>query len=164
MRKYWLHLKTITLHKWYVMMECFRMGLYWQGIIHDLSKYSITEFLTSARYFQGDSTPIGAEKAKKGYSLAWLNHKARNKHHWEYWVDFTNGKSLVLAPVPDKYIKEMACDMIGASKAYNAGKFSRDKPLAFFAGHCHEMIMEDKSLLKLRGLLTDYAFCRSSSR
>jgi hypothetical protein len=164
MKKYFRHLKTITLHKWYVMMECFKMGLYWQGITHDLSKYSITEFFTSARYFQGDKSPVEAEKAEKKYSVSWLNHKAKNKHHWEYWVDFTEGKGLVLPPIPDKYIKEMACDFIGASKAYNAGKFSRDKPLAYFAANCHKMIMEDKSLLKLRKLLEDYAFSLSSSR
>ena len=79
-------------------------------------------------------------------------------------MDFTEGKGLVLPPIPDKYIKEMACDFIGASKAYNAGKFSRDKQLAYFAANCHKMIMEDRSLLKLRKLLEDYAFALNSSR
>ena len=34
----WKHLKTITRHKWLVMQGCFQVGLYWQGLTHDLSK------------------------------------------------------------------------------------------------------------------------------
>ena len=118
---YWLHFRMICKHKWYVGLECFKHGLFWQGIVHDLSKFSRAEFVTSARYFQGDKTPIGAEKAAKGYSIAWLNHKAKNKHHWEYWTDFKEGIPYA-APMPEKYIKEMVCDMIGAAKSYCTGK------------------------------------------
>jgi len=64
-------------------------------IVHDLSKYSIIEFFESARYFQGLSSPIDATKREIGYSIAWQNHKAKNKHHWQYWVDF-NGKEPLL--------------------------------------------------------------------
>jgi len=111
------HFITITKHKWYVTIECFKAGLYWQGLIHDWSKYHPTEFLNSAKYWNGKTTPIGLEKADKGYSEAWLHHKGHNKHHWEYWVDWRNGEQLI-CPIPDKYIKEMACDIIGASKSY----------------------------------------------
>ena len=76
-----------------------------QGILHDLSKYSFTEFFRSANYFKGDGSPIAKEKEEKGYSIAWLHHKAHNKHHWDYWVDFVDGE-LVMVPMPDKYIKE----------------------------------------------------------
>lgn len=123
MSKYWKHFKTITIHKWQVMKACFKVGLFWQGIVHDLSKYSSTEFFTSARYFQGNSSPIDAEKRKHGYSIAWQNHKAKNKHHWHYWTDFENGELIVLK-MPPKYVAEMLCDWVGAGKAYNKDKWT----------------------------------------
>jgi hypothetical protein len=121
MLKYWRHFKTITIHKWYVMIACFKSGLFLQGILHDLSKYSFVEFFTSARYFQGDKSPVDAKK----YSLAWQNHKAKNKHHWHYWTDFKNGE-LVILKMPPKYVAEMLCDWVGAGKAYNKGKWTID--------------------------------------
>ena len=86
----WLnHLKTVTHHKKLVLQHCFRVGLYYQGITHDLSKFSPVEFLAGARYFQGNRSPNEAERLKKGYSAAWLHHKGRNKHHLEYWIDYS---------------------------------------------------------------------------
>ena len=149
------HLATITLHKWFVMIECFRLGLYWQGITHDLSKYSLTEFLTSARYFQGNRSPIGAERAERGYSLAWLHHKACNKHHWEYWTDFTKGKQTP-APIPEKYVKEMFCDLIGASKAYKKAAFRKDEPLKYFLERVDEWVIHEDSKSQLEKMLREY--------
>ena len=80
----WNHLKTITEHKWIVMCSCFKLGLYKQGLLHDLSKYTPEEFRTGVLYFQGDRSPNAAEKEDIGYSKAWLHHKGRNKHHYEY--------------------------------------------------------------------------------
>ncbi|GAG39995.1 unnamed protein product, partial [marine sediment metagenome] len=77
MTKYIKHFITITKHKYYVAIECFKVGLFWQGIVHDLSKYSFTEFFISAKYFQGNSSPTNKERVERGYSLAWLNHKAK---------------------------------------------------------------------------------------
>lgn len=79
------HLKTVLTHKKYVMKYCFKAGLYWQGIVHDLSKFSPTEFWESVKYYQGTRSPIDACKEENGMSLAWLHHKGRNKHHYEYW-------------------------------------------------------------------------------
>ena len=62
MNKYWKHFKTIMKHKIEVGKVCFKFGLYWQGLAHDLSKFSITEFAPSARYFQGTGSPIDKEK------------------------------------------------------------------------------------------------------
>lgn len=154
MKKYIKHFITISKHKYYVMIECFKRGLYWQGLVHDLSKYSITEFSESARYFQGNGTPISKIKAEIGYSKAWLHHKGRNKHHWEYWIDFYDG---VLKPVkiPERYIKEMACDMIGASKAYLKTKYNPSEPLEYFKKHSNNWIILDEDKKKLEELLLD---------
>ena len=89
----WNHLKTITEHKWLVMQGCFKLGLYKQGILHDLSKYTPEEFWTGVLYYQGNRSPNAAEKEVVGYSRAWLHHKGRNKHHYEYWIDLEADRS-----------------------------------------------------------------------
>ena len=86
------HFQTITQHKLTVMQYCFAVGLYRQAILHDLSKYSPTEFLIGAKYYQGNRSPNNAEREAKGYSSAWLHHKGRNKHHFEYWLDYSGKK------------------------------------------------------------------------
>ena len=91
------HLKTINHHKWLVMKNCFRVGLYKQGLLHDLSKYSWAEFSVGVKYYQGDRSPNDAEREDKGYTSAWLHHKGRNKHHLEYWVDYSTDHSGALA-------------------------------------------------------------------
>ena len=106
--KAWNHFCTITKHKILVMKNCFRVGLYWQGFVHDLSKYMPSEFLVGCKYYQGNRSPNNAEREAKGYSSAWLHHKGRNKHHYEYWIDY-NVKEPGLAgmKMPKKYVVEM---------------------------------------------------------
>ena len=138
MNKYWQHFKTIVKHKWEVGKMCFKFGLYKQGLLHDMSKFSITEFAPSARYFQGGSSPIEAEKAEKGYSAAWLHHKARNKHHLWYWMDWDNNQNPTPCRIPAKYVYEMIADWIGAGKVYgaNAGKeWSWSEPYKYYKAH-----------------------------
>ena len=82
------HLKTITEHKLLVMRHCFKIGLYRQGIMHDLSKYMPSELLMGFMYYDdGKSSPNNGERRDKGYSYAWMHHKGRNRHHFEYWTD-----------------------------------------------------------------------------
>lgn len=141
MNKYWKHFKTIIKHKIEVGKACFKFGLYWQGLIHDLSKFSITEFAPSARYFQGTSSPIDKEKEAKGYSAAWLHHKAHNKHHQWYWMDWDNKQNPTPCRIPAKYVYEMIADWIGAGKVYgkNAGKeWSWSEPYEYYKAHNRE--------------------------
>ena len=132
--KAWKHFKTITYHKWLVMKGCFAVGLYWQGLTHDLSKYSPTEFRVGARYYQGDRSPNNAEREDKGYSSAWLHHKGRNKHHYEYWVDYSSRaeNGIVPVPMPDRYIAEMMMDRIAASKVYKGKDYTDASPLEYY--------------------------------
>ena len=124
--------------------------------MHDWSKFGTTEFFTSAKYFQGDKTPIGAEKAERGYSIAWLNHKAKNKHHWEYWVDFRDGE-ILCCPIPEKYLREMACDMIGASKVYSKNYKPGDAH-KYFMNNNHTWHMLPKNKKVLGEFLIKYEF------
>ena len=109
---------------------CFRMGLYWQGLIHDLSKYSLTEFKTGVEYYQGNKSPNAAEREDKGYSEAWLHHKGRNRHHYEYWTDVTKDRSLGIVGIkmPVKYVAEMFADRVAACKTYEKDRYTTMSP------------------------------------
>ena len=128
------HFCTITKHKMTVMKLCFRVGLIKQGLLHDLSKYSPTEFISGVKYYQGYRSPNAAEKLEKGYSLAWLHHKGRNKHHFEYWCDLTADikVGLVGTKMPLKYVLEMACDRIAASMVYEGEKYTDASAFHYF--------------------------------
>ena len=122
----WKHFKTIMKHKWYVFLECRKLGITWRGIVHDLSKFSPKEFVASARYWTGIGSPVAAERDAVGYSYAWRHHKGVNLHHWQWYVDMDgwdeDGRVILNpAPMPEKYIREMVADMRGAAKAYGGG-------------------------------------------
>lgn len=127
------HFVTITRHRHKVIRHCFRAGIGWQGLFHDLSKYSPTEFISGARYYQGTRSPNEREREVIGYSCAWMHHKGRNKHHFEYWNDLNiETKQYESVPMPLRYIKEMFCDRVAASKIYQGKNYTDDHPLAYF--------------------------------
>ena len=134
--KIWEHFKTITFHRYLVAKGCFAVGLYYQGLVHDLSKYSPSEFLVGVRYYQGNRSPNNAEREDRGYSSAWLHHKGRNKHHYEYWLDYSVHEikgGFVPAPMPRRYVVEMFMDRVAASKVYNGENYKDSDPLAYFS-------------------------------
>lgn len=155
------HFITITEHRMEVARCCFKCGLYWQGLTHDLSKYSPTEFMNGARYYQGYRSPNNAEREDKGYSESWLHHKGRNKHHYEYWVDYCSEVSLApatsggMVPVemPMKYLVEMICDRVAASKIYNKGKYTSDMPLKYYERSMDKIFMNDETKKELHAFL-----------
>ncbi len=124
--KAWKHFCTITKHRWQVRKHCAKVGLYWRGLVHDLSKYSPTEFFAGVRYYQGTRSPNARERELLGYSQAWMHHKGRNRHHFEYWTDI-NLQSKKYEPVemPKKFFVEMVMDRIAACKVYH-GKDYKD--------------------------------------
>lgn len=133
--KAWKHFKTITYHRFLVMQGCFKIGLYWQGLLHDLSKYSPEEFWIGAKYYQGNRSPNNAERETIGYSSAWLHHKGRNKHHYEYWIDYSSKSAaggFIPVAMPDKYIAEMLIDRIAACKVYNGDDYTDKSPLEYY--------------------------------
>lgn len=148
-----LHFVKICVHKFHVAKYCFAAGLYWQGVTHDLSKLSPTEFVESVQYFQGDSSPILAAKEDKEYSNAWQHHKGRNRHHYEFWQDdFDHGGRPLRMPF--KFALELVCDYLGAGEAYMGRDFSfekeyewwldkKDKPLAM---HLQTILFVDEML------------------
>lgn len=134
MSKVWKHFRTITYHKYLVAKGCFGVGLYKQGLLHDLSKYSPSEFWVGVKYFQGDRSPNNAEREDIGYSSAWLHHKGRNKHHYEYWIDYSvdPGEGIVGQKMPIKYVIEMFMDRVAASKTYQGSNYTDRQPLEYY--------------------------------
>lgn len=145
------HFRTINAHKLLVMKHCFRLGLYKQGLLHDLSKYTPTEFIAGVKYFQGDRSPNAVQREVEGLSTAWLHHKGRNKHHYEYWIDYPGGgKDIAGMKMPVKYVVEMFCDRVAACKNYNKEKYTDADPLNYYyKGRANYVIHDDSDKLLL---------------
>lgn len=153
------HFKTITKHRRQVIKNCFRAGIGLQGLRHDLSKFSPVEFINGAKYFDGSRSPNELERIDKGFSEAWMHHKGRNKHHFEYWNDYNLiEKKNMPVKMPLKYVVEMFCDRVAASKIYMGSKYNDSYPLEYFErGRDNRIIHPETSELleKLLKMLRD---------
>lgn len=150
------HFVTITKHRYLVMKYCFKVGLYKQGLLHDLSKYSPSEFILGVKYYQGTRSPNAAEREKKGYSAAWLHHKGRNKHHYEYWLDYSPNAEVGLQgnKMPVRYVVEMFIDRMAACKTYYGDDYRNDSPLNYFLKNQGHYTMHEDTMELLEKLLT----------
>ena len=131
--KAWQHFKTITAHRHAVIRHCAKAGILWQGLRHDLSKYSPVEFITGAKYYAGDKSPNVNERIQNGYSLAWMHHKGRNRHHFEYWTDFSmTERRVVPVEMPLRFTVEMFCDRVAACKIYEGESYTDSSALIYY--------------------------------
>ena len=151
---FWGHLKTVTHHRFLVMQGCFRVGLYYQGLTHDLSKFSPTEFREGIKYYQGTRSPNAREREEKGYSLAWMHHKGRNRHHYEYWTDLSP-QTLRYEPVqmPRRYLVEMVMDRRAACMTYQGKNYTDASPYIYFARSRERLMMHPETERQLAYLL-----------
>ncbi len=151
----WQHFKTVHHHRALVRKGCFRVGLYLQGLTHDLSKYSPTEFLRGAHYYQGTRSPNAAEREEKGYSEAWMHHKGRNRHHYEYWTDMSP-KTHRYEPVdmPRRYLVEMVMDRRAACMTYQGKNYRPGAELEYLEKSRERLLMHPETLRRLEYLLT----------
>lgn len=152
------HLKTIHTHRKYVRQMCFKMGIPWQGLVHDLSKYSISELLM-CKYWTGTCSPHATCRELFGYSPSWMHHYHVNKHHWQYWIDAEDWPDkFIAAKMPYKYVIEMCCDQIGASKAYNKDKFNVKMVWQYWVEKCEgKRLMHKESEYLIKKLLWMYS-------
>lgn len=155
MGSFWGHLTTITKHRHKVMVHCFKAGIFWQGLQHDLSKYSPEEFVQGVKYYQGYRSPNESEREHNGFSRAWMHHKGRNKHHFEYWTDYsTKEKRLVPVEMPVRYVVEMFCDRVAASKIYAGEKYNDSYALNYFLKGKATRVIHPKTSELIEKLLT----------
>ena len=150
----WQHFLTITRHRHKVIVHCFKAGIGWQGLRHDLSKYSPTEFIAGAKNYLGNRSPNEKERERYGFSRAWLHHQGRNKHHCEYWVDYNPVKrEKEPVPMPTKYLIEMFCDRVAASKIYFGADYDETKPFEYFDRGRKRRWMHEETSRRLEELL-----------
>ena len=171
------HLHTVNTHRRLVRHYCLKLGLVWQGLTHDLSKYSPTEFWRSVKYYQGYRSPNDAERIANGVSLSWLHHKGRNRHHFEYWIDYClreDGSVYIGGcKMPKRYVAEMFCDRIAACRVYQKEKYTGASPWTYYqrskdlkhtdAGHymhADTAALLDRWLLMLKEQGEDAAFAQ----
>lgn len=155
-RRFIGHFMTVAKHKFLVGKYCFRLGLYYQGIMHDMSKYSPIEFFTGVKYYTGNRSPNHGERlANNGYSYAWLHHKGRNKHHLEYWIDYNieEGGKMEGLEMPAKYLAEMFCDRLAASKTYRGKSYDNSDPLTYFMLVREHYLINKRTVYELEKML-----------
>ena len=125
------HTILVTKHKWVVFKLAVKAGIPWRGFVHDLSKFSPCEFFESVKYYNGKRSPIHVCREENGYSNAWLHHKGRNKHHFEYWVDISKTEQIGVF-LPYKYMVEAVCDKLSAGIVYNGKNWKKEEPLRYW--------------------------------
>ena len=149
------HFCTVTRHRHYVFRHCVRVGIGWQGLWHDLSKYSPAEFWVGARHYQGTHSPNEEERRLYGYSRAWMHHKGRNRHHYEYWTDYhPDTKRVEPVKMPIRYVAEMFCDRVAASKIYQGERYTDRHPLEYFLSAKPRRSIHPATSALLEGWLT----------
>lgn len=154
MGSFFRHLATITKHRHKVAAHCFRAGIPLRGLLHDLSKYSPTEFFAGVRFYQGTRSPNEGEREKNGYSLAWMHHKGRNRHHFEYWTDYNITNHRVEAvKMPLKFVVEMLCDRVAASKIYMRESYTDSSALEYYERRRDERFIHPETAAFLEKLL-----------
>lgn len=172
MKRFFGHLKTVLTHKSYVFVHCVKAGILWRGVMHDMSKFSPVEFFNGvANYTDGKKSPNDKEKEKRGYSLAWLHHKGKNKHHFEYWTELNyKGVYLTAYKMPVKYLKEMICDRVAATKTYRKKAYTDSAALEYFLYKNDQqfmhpdtsaMVLKILTMLKEKGEKETFRFMRN---
>lgn len=129
MRRHLAYGRYVLRHKWFVFLECCRLGIPWLGLIHDWSKFRLSEWLPYARFFhETDGTPR-QRRDKTGYyrpsdtgdrafdQAIFLHLGQRNKHHWQVWAMVDSEAIMKVFPMPDRYRREMLADWRGAARA-----------------------------------------------
>jgi len=148
------HLGTVIKHKRNVRRACFKMGLIWQGIFHDMSKFSLVEFIPSVKYYSGTFSPNAAARVLTGVSNSWLHHKGRNKHHFEYWIDYSSREPYIVGcRMPLKYVAEMVADRYAACVAYNGKNYSRGDAWKYYERGASHLNIDDDTRAVLEAAL-----------
>ena len=150
LKKFFGHLNTVNKHRFLVFKYCVKAGIPFRGLVHDLSKYSPTEFWEGVKYFNGKHSPITDAKKDKGYSQAWLHHKGRNKHHTDYWVDLSAPDKTPI--IPYQYVAEMLCDKLAAGMVYKGKDWTKEYELDYWLNERDKTLVNDQ----VEALITEF--------
>ena len=151
------HFRMICKHRHRVIANASHCGIFWHSLRHDLSKFHPAEFIPSAKYYEGNYSPIVNQRKENDlFSSICQHHTKRNPHHWEYWCDWFKG-NIIIMTMPWKYATECVCDMLSASYCYNPKSFTADTTLNYFNEHSTYFQMTDATREYLSWCLSRYA-------
>jgi len=140
-------------HKLWVALGCRMTGASaWSALVHDWTKFLPSEWVPYVAHFRNDdgSKKRGAEESE-GFQLAWLHHRRRNKHHWQYWVSVEDNGSIFPMDMPEKYVREMVADWVGAGMSY-AGN---PDPREWYHANEYRMMMSKKTRALVKRILSE---------
>lgn len=164
MKKHLKCLRYLLLHKYYVFKAGRKIGVgIFQLLKHDWSKFLPSEWFAYADFFYGKHPSINEvhgdmrnvytgkykEQVYEDFNVAWLKHQNRNKHHWQYWVLLTDSGNILPLDIPDKYVKEMVADWIGAGMMKNG----ENEVASWFARNRENMLLSKRTLERVRELI-----------
>lgn len=138
------YLRYMAVHKWYTFIACYKLGVPWRGVVHDLSKFLPDEWFPYLWLHYGWMSPCSPQeklRRKSRYRLAWLRHVHRNPHHWQWWVFQAKRNAKKVLPMPKDYACEMLADWYGAARAQGNIK---DNAVSFWF---HEQLKTEMILL-----------------
>lgn len=161
--KHFRYLKYVLRHKWFVLLKCIDFGIGWRGIVHDISKFSPSEWFPYVDKFYGGpwekySDRHGDARNFPGYKYtqewvderfrtAWLHHQRRNPHHWQYWVLRNDDGTIVCLEIPRKCALEMVADWWGAGRAikthHDGGEY--DELQEWYAKNRDKIMLHDNT-------------------
>lgn len=157
MKNFFRHLHVVNKHRFLVFIHCCKLGIWYRGLFHDLSKYNPKEFFRSVKYFNGSYSPIINERRDNLlYSKVFIHHTRRNKHHFEYYIDEYRG-DIVLSKMPYKILLEYVADTISASKTYNGKNFKNYMPKKYYEVVSQRILMHSMNIEFVKVLLDEYS-------
>ena len=159
--KHLRYLAYVLRHKWFVLLECARRGILSRGLLHDLSKFSPSEWGPYVDHFYGRR--LGRQRDATGYykptdtgdfafDNAWLHHAHRNDHHWQYWVQADEpGTEPRVHPMAGYALIEMVCDWVGAARAQR----SQATVGEWYAANGHKMLLHPNTRTHVEFILDE---------
>lgn len=121
--KYWWY---VVRHRFFVFVECCKLGIPLRGFLHDRSKYRPSEWFPYVGFFHGKGKTFKRDKTgyykptdtgDSAFDFAWLLHQKRNDHHWQWWILPSDEGGVKVLPMSSQARREMLADWKGAGRA-----------------------------------------------
>jgi hypothetical protein len=167
--RHWNHGKYVFWHKWYVFVECCKLGIPFRGIVHDWHRFLPVEWMAYSNKFKTGPS-AGRDKSGhydafntgvEGFALAWHCHQKRAWHHWQSWCSPRDGGKLYVFEMPDTARLEMLADMRGAARAQGT-----NDPSGYYKANKDHMVLgqETRAWLEwMLGLTTRTEYLRAAT-
>lgn len=159
MKRHWAYFKYVVRHKWFVFLACVQYGLWWRGLKHDWSKFLPVEWESYAHSFYNRDGSKRDWKTrdpfdKLEFDIAWNHHQKINDHHWQFWCLITDSDEprYRALPMPEKCIREMVADWVGAGRAIT-GKI---EVCDWYSKNAEKMLLHPQVRLRVEQLLEDW--------